>query len=107
MYINYINLEHITEYIFHLIDEIHYKYYNDLLPYDIEHYNQLFDKLLICFSVLFDYDELKNIFIYIIYMILPYMSFFSYLKNLVFKNNLYTLEYKNYEKDMTLLLIIS
>ena len=102
MYINYINLEHITEYIFHLIDEIHYKYYNDLLPYDIEHYNQLFDKLLICFSVLFDYDELKNIFIYIIYMILPYMSFFSYLKNLVFKNNLYTLEYKNYEKDMTL-----
>ena len=102
IYINYINLEQVTEFIYHLMDKIQFEFFNDLKPYDIENYNQIFDKLIICFCILFDYDELKNIFVYIIHMILPYFSFFIYLRHLVIKNILYSLEHKNYEKDLTL-----
>ena len=91
IYINYINIDEITKHVQQLIEEIQFTFLNDFLPNDVDYFNKKFDELLICFCILFDYNEIKNSFIFLINLILPYIGFFAYLKSLVIKNNLYTL----------------
>ena len=64
---------------------------NIFLNFENMYYSDLFDKLLLLFSILLDSDELVKSFKYIIYWILPYISFFLYLRHLVRKNDFYTL----------------
>ena len=52
------------------------------------HYSDLFEKILFSLSILFDYDEMKETFKYILYIILPYFTFGFYYKDLVIKNEL-------------------
>ena len=54
-------------------------------------YSKYLDLLLFSFSILLDYKELKNAFIYLINWILPYMSFWVYIRQLIIQNNLYSL----------------
>ena len=91
IHINYLNADEITKHVRQLIEEIQFVFLNDFLPNDVDYFNEKFDELLICFCILFDYDEIKNSFIFLINLILPYISFFSYLRSLVIKNGLYTL----------------
>ena len=46
-------------------------------------YVKLLDKILLSLSILFDYDELKQTFKYLIYIFLPYFSFGNYLRYLI------------------------
>ena len=52
------------------------------------HYSDLFEKILLSLSILFDYDEMKETFKYILYIILPYFTFGFYYRDLVVKNEL-------------------
>jgi hypothetical protein len=45
-------------------------------------YVNLFEKILFSLSILFDYEELRKTFIYLIYIFLPYFAFGNYLKHL-------------------------
>ena len=53
-------------------------------------YSNYFDLILFIFAILLNYDELQKLFIYIINWVIPYMSFWLYLRNLIQKNNFYT-----------------
>ena len=46
-------------------------------------YVKLLDKILLSLTILFDYDELKQTFKYLIYIFLPYFSFGNYLRYLI------------------------
>ena len=46
-------------------------------------YVKLLDKILLSLSIIFDYDELKQTFKYLIYIFLPYFSFGNYLRYLI------------------------
>ena len=46
-------------------------------------YVKLLDKILLSLSILFDYDEIKQTFKYLIYIFLPYFSFGNYLRFLI------------------------
>ena len=92
----------IINHIHRLIKKIQNKVHTEFMPYNLDYYNQLFDELLICFCILLDYDELKNSFVYLINLILPYITFFMFLKSLVINNNLYSLEKKDTKEYMTL-----
>ena len=50
------------------------------------YYVNLLEKILFYLSILFDYDELKQTFIYLIYIFLPYFAFGNYLKYLSINN---------------------
>ena len=50
-----------------------------------ENYMDLFQKILLSLSILFDYGEMKNIFKYIILVFLPYFSFGFYYRSIMFK----------------------
>ena len=50
------------------------------------HYVILLEKMLFTLSILFDYDEFKQTFIYLIYIFLPYFAFGNYLKSLSINN---------------------
>ena len=45
-------------------------------------YVNLLEKILFSLSILFDYEELRKTFIYLIYIFLPYFAFGNYLKHL-------------------------
>ena len=49
----------------------------------IMHYVILLEKILLSLSIIFDYDEIKQTFKYLLYIFLPYFSFGNYLKNLI------------------------
>ena len=68
---------------------------NIFINYEQMHYINYLEKLLLLLSILFNYSQLKDIFIYIINFFLPYFSFWFYLRNLVAKNKFYTLDYKH------------
>ena len=47
------------------------------------HYFNLFEKIMLSLEILFDYQEIKKSFKYIIYLFLPYFCFGLYLKKLI------------------------
>ena len=47
------------------------------------YYIKLLEKILLSLSILFDYDEIKQTFKYLLYIFLPYFSFGNYLKHLL------------------------
>ena len=87
--INYFKINDIVDNIHLIINNIVSD--DSIKNIDIEHFenmnfNNTFDMLLFSFSILLDYDELKNAFIYIINWILPYLSIWAYLRYLIVKN---------------------
>ena len=64
-------------------EKIYLYQYND----SYMHYITLFEKIILSLQILFDYEELKQTFKYILYIFLPYFCFGLYLKNLVLINN--------------------
>ena len=53
-------------------------------------YINLFEKIIVSLYILFDYDELKEVFKYIIYIFLPYITLGLYLRYIIinqYKNN--------------------
>ena len=83
-----------------------YKYHDSYM-----HYLNLFEKIILSLLLLFDYEELKEIFKYIIYIYLPYYCFGLFFKSLIiqkhnkniddeqFKQKLNLEGFKNYLKD--------
>ena len=53
--------------------------------YNNGNYMDLFQKILLSLSILFDYEEMKNIFKYIISIFLPYFNFGFYYRHIMFK----------------------
>ena len=49
------------------------------------YYVNLLDKIIFSLSILFDYEELKQTFIYLLYIFMPYFAFGDYLKYLSLK----------------------
>ena len=66
--------------------------------YQNMYYIDKLEKLFFYLSILFNYDEIKQIFKYIINLFLPYFSFGFYLRYLISKNNFYSL-YDQHLKD--------
>ena len=58
---------------------------DDQYIYNNGNYVDLFQKILLSLSILFDYDEMKNIFKYIILIFLPYFNFGFYYRSIMFK----------------------
>ena len=54
-------------------------------------YSKVIDELIFLILSLTDYDEIKNLFVYIINWTLPYFVFWIYLRDLIIKNNFYSL----------------
>ena len=102
VHINYIDLNQVIKFIHRLIKKLQYKVLTHFRPYDLDYYNQKFDELSICFCILLDYNDIKNSFIFLINLILPYISFFTYLRSLVIKNNFFSLDNKNSKEGLTL-----
>ena len=75
---------------------------NIIENYENLSYNDIFDKLLFSFLILLDFEELKNVFIYIINWILPYMSFWVYIRNLIKENKFYNINNKNLEEKISI-----
>ena len=73
---------------------------NESIMYNYEnmYYINLFDEIFFYLSILFNYNEIKDIFKYIINLFLPYFAFGFYLRNLISKNNFYSL-YNDIYKD--------
>ena len=99
--IKQINQEQIIEHIYQLINEFDIINHSKFKPYDINYYKNLFDELLLCFCILFDYDELKKCFIFLINLILPFISISIYLRNLVINNNLMSLSHKDLKEKIS------
>ena len=57
-----------------------YKYYDSYM-----HYENIFEKIILSLLILFDYEEIKETFIYLIYIFLPYFCFGLYFKELLIK----------------------
>ena len=76
---------------------------NIIIRYKDFHYVNKFEKILLSLSILFDYDDQKETFKYIIYIFLPYMAFGLYLRFLIINNynlnNINTENFKNYFKN--------
>ena len=92
--INYININQVLNYI---KDEINIiikgptKEDNIIEHFKKMYYSKIIDKLLFLFLVLTDYDDIKNLFIYFLNWALPYFCFWIYLRDLIVKNNFYSL----------------
>jgi len=54
-------------------------------------FSEIIDEIIFLFLSLTDYDEIKNLFAYIINWTLPYFTFWIYLRDLIIKNNFYSL----------------
>ena len=87
----------INEIINHILQEltslIHGPKENDdiINNYENMYYIHSFEKILLYLSILLDYDEIKDLLLYLIYIILPYFSFWFYLRDLIMENNFYSL----------------
>ena len=55
-----------------------YKYYDSYM-----HYENIFEKIILSLLILFDYEEINQTFIYLIYIFLPYFCFGLYFKELL------------------------
>jgi hypothetical protein len=64
---------------------------NTFKNYENMYYHDIFDKLLLTFSILLDFNEFKNLYKYLLNWYLPYFCFWAYLKNLIIKNKYYSL----------------
>ena len=69
---------------------------NIINNYEKMRYAHMLEKLLLYLSILFDYDEIKQLFPSIIYIFLPYLSFGFYLRELIVQNKFYSF----YEENM-------
>ena len=69
---------------------------NIINNYENMYYTNIFEKMLLYLSVLFDYDEIKELLLCIIYIFLPYFSFGFYLRELLVQNKFYSF----YEENM-------
>ena len=81
------------------------------------HYFNLFQKIILSLEILFDYQEIKKSFKYIIYIFLPYLCFGLYLKKIIIekennklnkeqlKQNLNLNDFKKYLKEENKLLM--
>ena len=58
-----------------------------LIKFENMYYINLLEKIILSLSILFDYDELKEIFKYIIYIFLTYITFGLYLRYLIINKN--------------------
>ena len=54
-------------------------------------YCKILDRIIFLILVLSDYDDIKNLFAYILNWTLPYFTFWIYLRDLILKNNFYSL----------------
>ena len=63
---------------------------NILQNYENLHYINIIENIFIYLSIIFDYKEIKELLLYILYIILPYLSFGLYLKDLIIKNKFYS-----------------
>ena len=68
---------------------------NSFKNYENMYYHDIFDKLLLTFSILLDFNEFKNLYKYLLNWYLPYFCFWAYLKNLVSQNKYYSLSEKS------------
>ena len=83
-----------------------YKYHDSYM-----HYLNIFEKIMLSLQLLFDYEEIKDSFKYLIYVFLPYFCFGLYFKSLIlekqnnnineeqFKQKLNIDEFHNYLKN--------
>lgn len=63
------------------------------------HYVNILEKILLSLSIIFDYEELNQTFLYLIYIFLPYLSFGNYLKFLFINDiNLDKINIDNFNK---------
>ena len=74
-----------------------------LLKFENMYFINLLEKIILSLSILFDYDELKENFKYIIYIFLPYITFGFYLKYVIVNkyniNSINVQTFKNYIED--------
>ena len=99
--INYIDINQVINYI---KDEINIMIKGPLEEDNIiknfknMYYSKIIDKIIFIFLVLSDYDDIKNLFAYIINWTLPYFIFWIFLRDLIIKNNFYSL-YEEQSKE--------
>ena len=74
-----------------------YKYYDSYL-----HYLNLFDKILLSLVLLFDYEELKEIFKYLIYIYLPYFCFGLFFKSLIIQKQNKDIDDEQFKQKLNL-----
>ena len=55
------------------------------------YYSKIIDEIIFLALSITDYDEIKNLFPYILNWTLPYFTFWIYLRDLIIKNNFYSL----------------
>ena len=65
-------------------------------------YVNLLEKILLSLSILFNYDEIKQTFKYIIYIFLPYFSFGFYFRNLMLKKELENIDLNKFKEKLNI-----
>jgi hypothetical protein len=73
---------------------------NAFKNYENMYYHDIFDKLLLTFSILLDFIEFRNLYKYLLNWYLPYFCFWAYLKNLVNQNKYYSLSEESQVKQI-------
>ena len=73
----------------------------------LNNYEQMFyvkslEKLLLYICIIFDYKQMETLFIYIIYLFLPYLSFGFFLRHLIAKNNFYSLYNEELKEEINI-----
>ena len=63
---------------------------NILNNYENMNYIGTFEKILLYLSILYDYDIIKELLLYLIYLFLPYLSFGFYVRDLITNNNYFS-----------------
>ena len=104
--VNYIRIDSVINYIKNQLSFLikgNYNYEKIKFNYENMYFINLFEKIILSLSILFDFDELKEAFKYIIYIFLPYIIFGYYLRDLIINNNNFNNininEFKNYVKN--------
>ena len=64
------------------------------------HYVNSFEKILLSLTILFNYDEMKETFKYLIYIILPYFAFGFYFRDLMLKKEFNKIDNIQFKKNM-------
>ena len=65
-------------------------------------YVNLLGKILLSLSILFNYNEIKQTFKYIIYIFLPYFSFGFYFRNLMLKKELENIDINKFKEKLNI-----
>ena len=66
------------------------------------HYANLLERILLSLTILFDYDDLKETFKYIIYIFLPYFAFGFYFRDLMVQKELKKIEISKIKEKMNI-----